>query len=630
MSTSTLYPIEHTLLSQNPFKCKSGPNFTMKKLLLLPLLLLCAASASETLNLRIQQAQKSLLSSGPSFDLLAEYEQLIIDIKAETIPSAAAAQVYYQKALVEISLNKAQAAASDLTKALDLDSTFKPAATKLIELWMDRGQFDEVRARFDQRAYPEVFLNMNKWEEAWSRVNALVVSDSNIPDEVFQLFDDVLLKITSEQSEVYELRLQCLKLKAKHALPDSRDDIYSSIAADYSRVIKLQPLRNLHYYPEFAQYLLYTRGNFQDSFNVVKSCLRMDHDYKACATLSKTYSRMQAILKPAEDYFIRDEYLYHASGESVGKEKIDSFSFDWAAVYSDISGPLKVPKRELNKIPRGVNDNYQYLLWQADEFAQAEYGNKNDAKSFPFIRSLHKLACESSVMAKGDFAKYCKGVDESKEKFLPKYVHKIDSYLAKNNFHEASQILQDFNQNVQKTDMFQKRWKPIQKEEQRRQQQQQQQFFHQQQQQQQQWRQQQHQQQQQQQQQSHMDRSKDYYKILDVNKDADEKTIKKAYRAQTLKFHPDKYKKSDLSEKEIEEKMQEINEAYEVLSNPQAKADYDNGPHTQPQGFHHGHQQPHRGAQFHHQGGPNVQFQFNAEDFMRQFQQAGSGARFQF
>lgn len=605
----------------------------MKKILLFPLLLLCVASASDPLNLRIQQAQKSLLSSGPSLDLLAEYEQLVIDINSEAVLSTAAAQVYYQKALVEISLKKAQAAAGDLTRALDLDSSFKPAAVKLIDLWMDRGQFDDIRARFDQSAYPEVYLNMNKWEEARMKVNALISAEENVSDEVFQLLDDVLVKLTPELTEVYELRLQCLKLRAKHALPESRDDLYSSIVADYSRIVKLQPLRNLHVYPEFAQYLLYTRGNFQDSFTVVKSCLRMDHDYKPCTSLSKMYSRMQSILKPAEDYFIRDEFLYHASGESILKDKIDSFTFDWSAIDADLSSPVKVPKRELKSLPLGVTDNYQYLVWQAKEFAQAEYGSTNDAKNLPFIRILNKLACESGVLAKGNSAKYCSVVDESKEKFFPKYVHKIDSYLAKNKLQEARQILQEFNTNVQKTDMFQKRWEPIHREEQRQQQQQQQQYFHQQQQQQQQWRQ---QQQQQQQQQSHLDRSKDYYKILDVSKDADDKTIKKAYRSQTLKYHPDKYKKSDLSEKEIEAKMQEINEAYEVLSNPQAKADYDNGPHTQQQGFHHGHQQHggaqfHRqGAQFHQQGGPNMQFQFNAEDFMRQFQQAGSGARFQF
>ena len=64
-------------------------------------------------------------------------------------------------------------------------------------------------------------------------------------------------------------------------------------------------------------------------------------------------------------------------------------------------------------------------------------------------------------------------------------------------------------------------------------------------------------------------KSKDYYKVLDVPRDADAKTIKKAYRKATLKSHPDKGGS--------EAAMASVNEAYEVLSNPELKARFDNG-----------------------------------------------------
>ena len=54
---------------------------------------------------------------------------------------------------------------------------------------------------------------------------------------------------------------------------------------------------------------------------------------------------------------------------------------------------------------------------------------------------------------------------------------------------------------------------------------------------------------------------KDYYKVLDVDKNATEEEIKKAYRKMALRFHPDKNKEAD-----AEEKFKEISEAYEVLS----------------------------------------------------------------
>mmetsp|Transcript_14911 Transcript_14911/g.13385 ORF Transcript_14911/g.13385 Transcript_14911/m.13385 type:complete len:252 (+) Transcript_14911:51-806(+) len=66
----------------------------------------------------------------------------------------------------------------------------------------------------------------------------------------------------------------------------------------------------------------------------------------------------------------------------------------------------------------------------------------------------------------------------------------------------------------------------------------------------------------------------DYYAILGVEKDADQKTIKKAYRKLALKWHPDK---NPDNQEEAEEKFKEIGQAYEVLSDPQKRKAYDHG-----------------------------------------------------
>jgi len=65
--------------------------------------------------------------------------------------------------------------------------------------------------------------------------------------------------------------------------------------------------------------------------------------------------------------------------------------------------------------------------------------------------------------------------------------------------------------------------------------------------------------------------NEDYYKILGVDKNADDKAIKKAYRKKALEHHPDK----NPDNTEAEEKFKRISEAYEVLSDPQKKAHYD-------------------------------------------------------
>lgn len=70
---------------------------------------------------------------------------------------------------------------------------------------------------------------------------------------------------------------------------------------------------------------------------------------------------------------------------------------------------------------------------------------------------------------------------------------------------------------------------------------------------------------------------KDYYKILGVDRNADEKTIKRAYRRLARKYHPDVNKSRDSTER-----FKEINEAYEVLSDPEKRKRYDSlGPDWQ-------------------------------------------------
>src|ERR1700742_5035499 len=69
---------------------------------------------------------------------------------------------------------------------------------------------------------------------------------------------------------------------------------------------------------------------------------------------------------------------------------------------------------------------------------------------------------------------------------------------------------------------------------------------------------------------------RDYYEILEVTREETAEGIKKSYRRLAVKFHPDK----NPGDKTAEEKFKELGEAYEILSDPQKRAAYDQHGHA--------------------------------------------------
>ncbi len=74
---------------------------------------------------------------------------------------------------------------------------------------------------------------------------------------------------------------------------------------------------------------------------------------------------------------------------------------------------------------------------------------------------------------------------------------------------------------------------------------------------------------------------RDFYEVLGIAKGASDTEIKKAYRKAAMKYHPDKFSGANESEKkEAEDKFKEINEAYQILSDENKRAQYDRFGHA--------------------------------------------------
>ena len=101
-----------------------------------------------------------------------------------------------------------------------------------------------------------------------------------------------------------------------------------------------------------------------------------------------------------------------------------------------------------------------------------------------------------------------------------------------------------------------------------------------------------------------MAEKKDYYEILGVSKNATDDELKKAFRKMAKKYHPDA---NPDNKEEAEKKFKEVNEAYEVLSNPQKRKMYDQFGTTDPSGAGFG-----GGGPF---GGGNGYYSYTTSDF---------------
>lgn len=114
-----------------------------------------------------------------------------------------------------------------------------------------------------------------------------------------------------------------------------------------------------------------------------------------------------------------------------------------------------------------------------------------------------------------------------------------------------------------------------------------------------------------------MAEKRDYYEVLGVNKDASDEEIKRAYKQQVKKYHPDIYQGDKAY---AENMMKEVNEAYDVLSTPEKKAKYDQ--------FGHAGMDPNFGAGGFGGGGFGAGgFDFDLSDLFGSFFGGGGGRR---
>lgn len=557
---------------------------------------LVAVSAND-LSGKLSIIDSDFQKTGASLEILNDYDSLLRQINldtstAELEKNSMLSKIYYKKALIELSLGKELQSIENFAKSLELNSNNPVVKKNLLDLCVKFGLKDRLHS------FKQLFSTDDiQYAESLETLNSV---DELANDDDLEKLNQAI-NISPGDSN---LRLKRIELTTKEIQNTGDSSSFPDLVDDMTNMIKINPIQNLQFINKLSEIYLFALSEFPNALNYNKKCLHFDMDDALCKKNSKFLNKYSPILNNLSEFNKFFEFV-----QEKGKTD-DDFNLNDEDIKSEAKR-LQDPSQFL-KIRR-ENENFKtnqdYLLQKAQEF-NTQYKLKSNALQLTILRTLvFDAFIRNDKKSLKALSKRLNTVHpNSSESFFPLILANVDIAIAKKDYNHAIQLMKSITENGKKTTHYKQRESKIQQ-------------FQQQQQRQQQQRQQQQQQQQRQQyfqqQQKPKTPKNDYYKILDVPRDADSTTIRKAYREKTKQYHPDKYK-GNLSNEEIETKMTQINHAYEVLSDPDLRKNYDQGEDpNDPESMHQGAGQranPFQGQQY-NPFGRGFNFQFGGPGF---------------
>lgn len=324
--------------------------------------------------------------------------------------------------------------------------------------------------------------------------------------------------------------------------------------SDLAHVLQISP-QSIEPHLQISSNLFYSIGDMDKGIEQMRKCLRSDPDSKACSRLFRREKQLDKAMKQVLSLKEKRQFnsaakLLVGSGEDQG-------------LLKDIKEEVEEGKASGHIHKNSPNDLYGSLVELTCE-CYSEV-SKYTSKTAGIANLFHQMNNKKKALP------YCKEALTLNPTSLPGLLDRAQRQMDEEDFEAAIQTLNTAKENhpsashiqllSQKAHIGLKRSK-----------------------------------------------TKDYYKVLGVSNDADDRAVKRAYRSLTRQFHPDKTTAQGEPKEQAEKKMAEINEAYEVLSDPELRARFDRGddPNSQEQG------QPFQGSPF-GQGPGGQQFFFRQQ-----------------
>lgn len=419
--------------------------------------------------------------------------------------------VYFRRATAQQALGRTSAALADLDAAIERNPTLTKAYLQRARIQLREGNLE--RARDEIR---RLEVQLQKTSVGSTDVNdvaalrARVIRTLDLEKQLNKA--KMSTKCVDIATEILDASPNHIGARQRRAECEIAQGNPQAALTDWSRVAVLSPSPALHLrLAILSYYVLGTRDSqVQDGgIGQLRACIHSDPDNKACIKAHKQLRRIDKALAKARSFSDAGKWVPVISalkGAKVGGPTVR----DEAEGVIKTAATTKVDGEPL--LPPGLGDAVKRseLLAEIDTLYCRAYGSQEKfSQATPF----------------------CDRVLEHDPNNVHALVVKGEENVAAGNYKEGTAMLSRAFEASRSDDIMQ-RLQRAQKLE-------------------------------------RLASHKNYYKVLEVPRDADERAIKKAYRRLAREHHPDKGGS--------EEKMTEINEAFGVLSNPELRAQYDQG-----------------------------------------------------
>ncbi|KAI0337169.1 TPR-like protein [Trametopsis cervina] len=417
--------------------------------------------------------------------------------------------LYYKRATAYFSMNRHPQALDDFEKVLDLTShSFDKAYLMTARIHAKDGQFSAAR-------------------EAIKKYNSKVKDDPAVREILFGVSEAEMAAKKAHQAMRANLWNACVEASstalqtASHSVPLRQQRADCAVAAgdvesavgDLTRLTHLTTPNTALLMKMFrlAYFLLPTSSSTSSAMSALKQCLHYDPDSKQCLPAHRLVKAMDKSFKKVDEAVAAEKWTTVIE-ITIGSDPSSGLAarFDEALATHTTPESLGLPPNVSPRPAKLTSPRREQIL---RALCRAYTNLKQPAKGEPW--------CEQLLQMDG-LEKDTDGLVGRGEALLKKEEWEEAVRVFEQAFESSGRSNRDIHQRLQRAQKLLKQ-----------------------------------------------SRQKDYYKVLDVPRDADTRTIKKAFRKAAMKAHPDKGGS--------EAKMATVNEAYEVLNNPELRQRYDNG-----------------------------------------------------